>query len=238
MSIIRYSTIETITAGISTRENGFSNGKYKSNNLGLNTKDSTENIQKNRNHFFTELPHEFSPYYAKQTHSAIIHNVDSCNFSNNMEGDGLYTTEKHKLLCISVADCGNILFYSENHPIVMAIHAGWRGARNGIIKEACSILAAHTPINTITAIVGPSIHCKNYEVGREFYEYFPPSFFSQNYGSIYFDLSAYMFSELKQNGIKKIIDYNLDTFEDRQRFFSYRRDGDTGRMITFIGRKD
>jgi len=237
MAILRYTTPETIVAGITTRENGFSKGKFKGYNVGLNTNDNKEDVDQNRNHFFSNFSSQFSAYFLEQVHSSSILNADDPSFSNNEKGDGLYTESNNKLLCVSAADCGNVLFYSSSHPIVMAIHVGWRGAKKGILREACRILAKYADISSFTAMVGPSIHCNDYEVGGEFYEYFSSEFLSVNYASVYFDLPAFIFSELRKNGIARIIDYNLNTYADPDKFYSYRRDGDTGRMLAFIGRR-
>lgn len=237
ISPIHYNTPENIVAGFSTRQGGMSTGEHEGLNLGLNTTDNLAMVASNRRNFFETVANGFQPVYLTQIHSNIILNADADNFLNNSEADGIFSTMPNKLLCVSAADCGNVVFYSNEGDIVLALHAGWKGARDGILENACKILSNYCALKSVIAILGPCIHSSKYEVGKEFYNFFDAKFLQKKNDMLYLNLPLFISDTLKKNGIETILDYCEDTFSNPKNFYSYRRDGQTGRMIAYIGRK-
>lgn len=146
------------------------------------------------------------------------------------EGDGLVTGEKQLALGIWTADCGPVLFYDPKTEIIGACHAGWKGAKSGILQETLKAMESlGAKRSQIYATLGPTIHQENYEVGPEFPEliggiyenYFYPS---QRKGCHYFNLPLYICSQLVRQGIKHVHDIKQDTytgnFASRRRFLS------------------
>lgn len=116
---------------------------------------------------------------AKQIHSNIAHFIDDASFphmresieSNMLEGDALVTNIPNMAVGVYTADCGPILFSDEKARLVAAAHAGWKGARYGIIENTIKLMKDKGAKN-ITAVLGPCIHQKSYEVSAEFLDNF------------------------------------------------------------------
>jgi len=245
MQRVKNSTIEWLPflqhnqaiIGSSTRIGGKSTGKFQSLNLGLNTQDNVKTIEQNRTLFFNTIAPKMHIVYLNQTHSSCILDADAPNFKNFSAADGIFTTQKNKLLCITIADCGSVLFCDEAFTVVCAIHCGWRGVKDGIIQNALKILSEKVDLSTVSAYLGPMIRCAHYEVGKEFLGYFSSEYFSEKNGKLYFDLNNLIINSLLRGGIGSVQDCGYDTFATPELFFSYRRDANTGRMCTFIGLK-
>jgi len=138
-----------LTAGFSTRIGGYSKGSYGGLNIGLNTNDDASKIAKNRELLFKTIAPSMVDFYLNQTHSNLVHNIDLDSFKIFCNGDGLVTTQKNKLLCITIADCGSILFHDDKNSIVCAIHCGWKGTQLGIIQNALDQLSKYTDLENI-----------------------------------------------------------------------------------------
>jgi len=227
---------DQIAAGVSTRQGGFSKTGYSSLNLGLNTADDREVILKNRDLFFSTISPSMQVMHVNQTHSAIVKNVDD-TFNIFSEGDGLITTAKNKLLCITIADCGSVLFHNNNNTVIAAIHCGWKGTKLGIIQTVLDKLSKYAHLEEVHAYVGPMIRCSNYEVGKEFLGYFGSEYFKESNGSLFFDLNKVIISTLFRAKLASVTDCGFDTFSEPDLFFSHRRDAGSGRMCAFIGLK-
>lgn len=223
-------------AGFSTRNKGFSTGIYSSLNIGTHSLDNQEIVSKNRELLFSSVAPEFKVAYLHQTHSNIVHCVDK-NFVNNCEGDALFTTEANVLLSISIADCGSVIIHDNDFKVVGAIHVGWRSLQQNIISNTIQEIEKKIGVINLNAYIGPLIQQKNYEVGAEFLEYFDKKYINTVDNSYFFDLQQRIHDDLKENGVQKIFITNLDTYSNPEQFYSYRRDGKTGRMCAFIGIK-
>lgn len=223
-------------AGFSTRKGGASSGVYESMNTGLHSQDNQTLVSQNRATFFNALAPKFTIANLHQIHSANIVRVDS-SFINDTEADGFFTTEKGIILSISLADCGSVLFHNKNFSIVAALHCGWRGTRDGVIQNMLAQLAPFVAPSELTAYIGPMIQQENYEVGNEFLDYFPKKFLASQNGTLHFNLNGCVEEILQQQGVGTIYNEKLDTYSNQNLFFSYRRDGQTGRMCSFIGLK-
>ena len=234
---LSYIDNEQIIAGISTRQGGFSQDGYESLNLGINTADSVENISKNRSRFFTTVAPTMDVIHLNQTHSSLVLNADDNSFKLFSDGDGLITTTKNKLLSITLADCGSVLFHDDTFSVICAIHCGWKGTKLGIINTALEMLSTYTNLENIHAYIGPMIRCSNYEVGKEFLEHFSSEYFKESNGKLYLDLNQVIISKLFRANLASITDCGFDTFSEPDLFFSHRRNALRGRICAFIGLK-
>lgn len=228
---------EFITAGFSTLKGGYSTDSFLGLNVGLNTTDNVENVIKNRTLLFNFVAPKMDVYYLNQVHSNILYDISCEIFVKSSDGDALFCDKKNQLLCVTIADCGSILFYDTAYTVIAAVHCGWKGTKDGVIENTIEKLSKHSSLENITACIGPMIHCENYEVGAEFYDFFDKTYFKNINNRLTFDLHAVIIDTLKQNGVSRIIDSNMDTYSNPDLFYSHRRNNCTGRMCAFIGLK-
>jgi len=133
-----------------------------------------------------------------------------------------------------VADCGNILLVEPN-TCCAAIHAGWRGAKSNIIEKTAEELTRKgAVINSLHAYIGPMIQRHNYEVGAEFANLFDSKYLTPFQKKFLFDLKGVLVDQLQKIGIAEINDFATDTYSSPDKFYSFRRDGETGRMSAYI----
>ena len=148
-------------------------------------------------------------------------------------------------LGVVTADCVPIILYDKKNQMIGCIHAGWKGSISGIINNTISKFKKLEKINEIYASVGPCIGKKSYEVNKDFLNKFKKKsknnliFFKRRNEKFLFDLRGYVNKELKHQGVKLIDNIDLDTFQDHDNFFSYRRSQksgakDYGRCISTI----
>jgi len=139
-----------------------------------------------------------------------------------------------------------ILIYDDKEKVIAAIHAGWKGAFKGVIKRTVNFMIKKgSTSKNITAVIGPCISVKNYEVKKDFIKKLikkdkkNKKFFKQIQNKYFFNLKKYVYSQLKALNIKKIDMINKDTFDPKNNFFSARRsinrnENDYGRNISVI----
>lgn len=144
------------------------------------------------------------------------------------KGDGIVTDRRGLLIGIVTADCAPVLMADREAGVVGAAHAGWRGARSGVLEntlDAMEQLGASRA--NIAAVIGPTIAQASYEVDEGFREQFDSGderFFAPGRpGHFQFDLPAYVAHRLTQAGAGRIADLALDTYADETRFHSFRR---------------
>lgn len=221
-------------AGVSTRKGGVSTGNYASLNLGLNTGDNPEHVVENRRRFFETIAPKCTVAYLTQTHSNIVRYVDE-HFENGCEGDALFTCTPNIVLSITTADCGAVVLHDKNCTIAAAIHCGWRSLHAHIIEKTIQKMSAFVNPQELIAYIGPAIQQKNYEVGKEFLEFFPAQYIATENGRYFFNINQHIVQSLHNAGVAEIINTKLDTYSQPDDFFSYRRLADTGRISTFVG---
>ena len=182
-----------------------------------------------------------------QSHNneAII--VDDKNkHLKKFESDALITRLKNIPISVLTADCVPILIFEELSQTIACIHAGWRGALNGVIDNTINKIVSTSNENKIYAAIGPCIGKKSYEVEIEFYKKFMHDnsnnkiFFKRSSQSKFlFDLRFYVNHRLKKLNIHNLDNIEMDTYEDKKNFFSFRRsvhleEKDYGRCISTI----
>lgn len=221
-----------------TRVGGVSKLPFNSFNLAHHVGDDPESVNTNRTILRREwlLPHE--PYWLNQTHSTrVIHVTDKAEDRN---ADASWTEQTKTVCTVMTADCLPLLMYQSNPDSVAATHAGWRGLLEGIIENTITSLPGD--VRTIKVWLGPAIGPRAFEVGTEvkqaFTDYdqssercFKPSINTDKYLA---DLYQLAILRLKAAGVTDISGGNYCTFAEQDSFYSYRRDGETGRMASLI----
>ena len=181
-----------------------------------------------------------------QTHSSkvIVINKKNKNFKR-FYSDALITKMKDIALGVVTADCVPIILYDIKNQIIGCVHAGWKGAKSGIIENTIKRFRKLNSKNKIFASVGPCIGQKSYEVDINFYKRFVSKskknsvyFVKKNNNKKLFNLRKYVNDKLIKLNVK--VDHvKHDTFREKNRFFSYRRsqklkEKDYGRCISVI----
>lgn len=238
---------KSVKAFTTTRLGGVSQPPFNKLNLGMNAGDKSEHVLENRLIIRQSLPNE--PLWLKQVHGNLVSTPASRLFSSEgpFEADAAITQAPNEVLAILTADCMPVLFASNRGDVVGAAHAGWRGLSSGVlentIREMCTVSLGLTP-QDITAWMGPAIGPNVFEVGEDVLQAFqsqgdaiikaafrPIKFTAGKYLA---DLYGLAEDRLRSIGLGKIEGGGFCTFTDSARFFSYRRDGVTGRFASFI----
>ena len=232
-----------------SRKNGFSKGHYASLNCGLGSDDKKENVLKNLNLVSQKIGCKDELLITLyQTHSnKVVYFENESSIKNKLPGDAIVTKIKNVGIGILTADCAPILLYDPQKKIIGCIHSGWRGTLNGVIKNTIKkFKELDSNINNLFAIVGPCIGKENYEVKIDFYEKFInqnpkyEEFFKKIMNNKYiFDLRGFINNEISDLNIKNIENIEMDTFSEKEYFYSYRRtflnkQKDYGRCISVI----
>ena len=233
-----------------TRQGGVSEDPYSSMNCGLGSGDAPERVRENRARAMSQIG--LPPYAlvtARQVHSSRAVVVDTAwPAEERPELDGLATRTPGIALGILTADCAPVLLADVEAGVIGAAHAGWRGAKGGILEAtvaAMETLGARRSV--IVAALGPCIRRQSYEVATEFRNAFAsdqPSSVAlfvpaARAGRFYFDLAGYVAERLRAIGISALDILPHDTCADPEFFFSYRRvtlegGGDYGRQLSTI----
>ncbi len=187
----------------------------------------------------------------KQVHSNIVHYADD-SMKEGVEGDAFVTDKPGIGLGIITADCGPVLLCDEKARVIGAAHAGWKGARAGILENTVQLMRDKGAKNIVAAL-GPCIKQRHYEVGAEFRDsfvtedaanekFFEAGVYPAKAGvsdKFLFDLGGYITKKLEQAGVEKIAVLPNDTLSDEQNFCSFRRttlagETDAGRQLSAI----
>nr|WP_256478464.1 peptidoglycan editing factor PgeF [Notoacmeibacter sp. MSK16QG-6] len=233
--------------GFFTRQGGVSEGIYQSLNIGVGSEDDPASIEENRRRVADSLGSEALVSTPWQIHSPDAITIDAPLSGERPKSDALVTGTPGVAIGVVTADCGPVLFADAEAGVIGAAHAGWRGAFSGILENTVHAMEAlGAKRKRIVAVLGPSISQPSYEVGPEFVERFVMAdeanhrWFasSQKSGHALFDLAGYTLARLKALGVQADT-LGLCTYQDEQRFFSYRRtthrgEPDYGRQISAI----
>lgn len=228
---------KNIRAFCTTREKGHSQHPYDSFNMATHVGDHETAVEKNRQQLIKDLSLPQTPQWLTQTHSTIALDFDYPQ--KNLEADACHTRTSNTVCAVLTADCLPILICNQQGTEVAAIHAGWRGLLHGVIEETINQLKS--PKNQLMAWMGPAIGPENFEVGEEIIVDFLNSspqnsacFEQRENGAIYADMFKIARLYLQRSGLEQITGGNCCTYSDNTRFYSYRRDGVTGRMASLI----
>ena len=167
-----------------SRKNGFSKGLYKGLNCGRGSKDNKKNIRKNLDFVSRKMfVNKKKLVLMYQTHSNKVIEIKKNNYKKKIYSDAIITKEKGFALGVVTADCVPILLYDKKNEVVGCIHAGWRGAFLGIIKNTILKIKKLNKNNKIYASIGPCIGNRSYEVDLEFFKKFKSIGFN-TYGNL------------------------------------------------------
>ena len=229
------------------RSGGKSMGIYKSLNCGKGSSDKKKFIKQN----ILIASKKISKSYKKlillnQVHSNKYFFINNIKLNKKLTGDALITNQKKIILGVLTADCAPVLIIDRKLKIISVIHAGWKGAYKGIIRNVVKELRKKgSESKNLIAAIGPCIAQKNYEVQNDFKSKFLKQskkneiFFNNVKNKTYFSLNKYVNYQLKSLGIKKIDIIDQDTYKQKNNFFSARRSihkkqDDYGRNISLI----
>ena len=224
----------TVRAGTSCRKGGASAPPYASLNPAAHVGDSPQAVATNRARL--GLPGE--PGWLQQVHGTRVAVLEQ-NGQIGLEADAAYTRTPGVICAVLTADCLPVLLCDRQGREVAAVHAGWRGLSSGVIEAALDAFQA--PADQILAWLGPAIGPEVYEIGEEVRTAFvdaepaaAAAFTGTRPGHWLMDIYALARRRLQQRGIEQISGGEYCTFTDARRFYSYRRDGVTGRMASVI----
>lgn len=233
--------------GFFTRRGGASSGIFAGLNCGPGSTDLAEIVAINRGRVADAMGVDAEALLTvHQVHSADVAQITTPP-AIRPRADAMVTATPGLALGILTADCQPVLFADAKAGVIGAAHAGWRGARDGVLEatlDAMEVLGADR--RDIAAVIGPCISQSAYEVGQEFFETFtdddPDSrrfFINGTADRMMFDLPGYGLHRLRSAGVGHAEWTRHCTYADPSRFFSYRRtthakEADYGRLISVI----
>lgn len=213
---------------------------YAGFNLGDHVGDDPDVVQKNRAQLCHYLPDK--PRWLIQVHGNKPVWVDAIGNDDKPEGDAAIS-RRHGVVCaILVADCLPVFLCDEVGSVVAVAHAGWRGLAGGIIENTIQEMRRSSQSKQIFAWLGPAIGPRCFEVGKEVRSTFIQSDAQSanaftgdgKHEKYYADLFQLARQRLAKAGVNQVFGGELCTFSDADRFYSYRRDGQTGRMAALL----
>jgi YfiH family protein len=224
-----------VRALATTRCGGVSRAPWDSFNLGAHVGDDPQAVAANRALLRRELPAE--PLWLSQVHGTRC--VDAAIAAPGVEADASITRQRGVVCAVLTADCLPVLLCDDQATVVGIAHAGWRGLVAGVIEA--TVAAMGEPGMRLMAWLGPAIGPQAFEVGGEVREIFvdrdaqaASAFAVATNGKWLCDIHQLARQRLHALGIRRTTSADFCTARDEQRFFSYRRDGVTGRMASLI----
>lgn len=227
-----------------TRGGGAGVAPHDTLNLGLRAGDAPATVLENRRRVRAAVPSE--PLWLRQVHGADVADADG-SLPDEPAADASVTATPGRVLAIMVADCLPVFITDQDGTVVGAAHAGWRGLAGGVLEHTLERLRAKAPrARGWRAWVGPGIGPAAFEVGADVREAFAAdgpealSHFAPRPGldgKWLANLPALALLRLRRAGVADAQACGLCTVSDPARFFSYRRDGVTGRMALLAWRE-
>lgn len=235
-----------VKVAITTRLGGSSEGPWQSFNLGAHVGDDLERVLSNRRTLYRSLGLAAERCcWLDQVHGLKVLDLDGIG-ATLATADGAVTREPGRPCIVLTADCLPVLLCARNGEVVAASHCGWRGLANGILRNTLKVMAA--PAEQVMAYLGPAIGQNYFIVGEEVLEAFShcaldahhrqaveqcftPILRGRKYRA---DLYGLARAELHALGVGAIYGGDRCTYREAAQFYSYRRDGVTGRMASLI----
>ena len=229
-----------VRAFTTTRAGGVSDGPWSSFNLGNRCNDDRLRVEQNRARLCACLPAPV--HWLHQLHgtkvvqaSAKLKDDPKAEPNDEPEGDALVSFEPGQACAVLTADCLPVFFCNRQGTRVAVAHAGWRGLAEGVLQA--TIVALEEDPAELMAWLGPAIGSRAYEVGSDVADAFAAEFpegFSPRGDRFLMDIYRLARLKLAAAGVSSIQGGGFCTMTDSKRFFSYRRDGITGRMASVI----
>jgi YfiH family protein len=238
---VNWSAPKHIHAFSTTRQGGYSTGKYRGLNLGMHVEDKSELVEQNRQLLSDTLSLPSSLCWLTQTHSTQLVKVAE-NRASSVEADASWSDLRNHPCVVMTADCLPVLVTDKQGSFVSAIHAGWRGLCDGIIEKSITSICSELKIASSQLLVwlGPCIGKQAFAVGEEvraeFITHDPQAAaaFALYQDRYLADLQQLARLRLAAFNVAQISASEHCTFSEPELFYSYRRDGQTGRMATLI----
>lgn len=230
-----------VRAVSTTRHGGIGEGSYASLNLSDYVGDAIDTVAHNRARLMQTLRMPSPPRWLRQVHGTRVLRVDASPQNETPPEADASVTQAGGVVCVvQTADCLPVLLCDRGGTTVAAVHAGWRGLAQGVIDAALAQL--QVPNDQVLAWLGPAIGPAAFEVGDDVRDVFlaadentAVAFHQRAAGKWQADLYQLARLRLQRLGVANVYGGGWCTVTERERFFSYRRDGaKTGRMATLI----
>ena len=239
---------DNIHAFCTTRKHGVSTGVYAGLNLGLHVEDNPQHVLANRQQLIKQLKLPEEPLWLNQVHGNRVVNAsyinsdqlsDQKNKQQLIEADASFSEIANTVCAVMTADCLPVLICNRKGNKVAAVHVGWRGLAADVIEASVASLSERH--SELLVWLGPAIGPQAFEVGQDVYNIFvnnqPKAVeaFKQNRPGHYL-ADIYHLAKLRFHniGIREIYGGEYCTYTDADQFYSYRRDGKTGRQASLI----
>jgi purine-nucleoside/S-methyl-5'-thioadenosine phosphorylase / adenosine deaminase len=237
--------VRGVRALFTLRTGGASRSPYDSFNLAAHVGDEADAVAQNRDRLRREQALPGEPLWLEQVHGTRVVDADHARGEPQEppgpRGDAAVSRQPGTVLAVLVADCLPVLLAARDGSAVAVAHAGWRGLSAGVLEATVASLAAHAPLQ---AWLGPAISAARFEVGAEVLAAFVAqdraagaAFTPNARGRWQCDLRALARARLAALGVESIHADLSCCYDEPQRFYSYRRDGATGRMAALIWRQ-
>jgi len=225
-----------VRAAQTTRLGGISAAPYDTLNLGLHVGDDPVRVNRNRQSLAPFMPSE--PVWLEQVHGTVVANADAA--ACRVQADACIARQRGSVCVVMTADCLPVLLCDDAGSVVGAAHAGWKGLAAGVVEATVKEMGVAP--QKLMAWMGPAIGPHAFEVGGEVRETFmahdakAAEAFAPHgdQGKYHADIYMLARQRLEALGITRIYGGTYCTYHQKDKFFSYRRDGVTGRMGTFI----
>ena len=228
----------TVRAAFTLRAGGVSAAPYDSLNVAAHVGDQPACVADNRRRLRTQLRLPAEPAWLEQVHGSAVLDLDAESHPAR-PADAVFTRRANRVCVVQVADCMPVLFASRDGSVVAAAHAGWRGLSGGVLEATVARLEVGPA--QLLAWLGPAIGPEHFEVGEEVRAAFlagdpgaAAAFSANARGRWQCDLGALARRRLAAIGVAAVYGGRWCSYADRARFFSYRRDGQCGRMAALI----
>jgi len=232
-----------VQVAFTTRIGGVSSGRFTSLNVATHVGDDAVAVAENRRRLRAALALPAEPLWMRQIHGIGVCDADAAGGAPAPAGpptaDAAVTRTPGRVLAIQVADCLPVVFATADAKVVAAAHAGWRGLAAGVLEAVVAAMGA--PASWLHAWIGPAISATNFEVGTEVRTAFVAvdpragiAFEPNARGRWQCDLALLASQRLATLGLQSVSNCRLCTHADAGRFFSYRRDGETGRQTALV----
>lgn len=218
-----------------TRKDGASRAPWNGFNLAIHVDDCLSDVLKNRAALLKKGQIPSEPQWLKQSHSTVVVRLDK---SSKRHADASITKQKEQVAVVLSADCLPLLVCNRQGDEVAAIHAGWKGLLDGIIIKTINAMQAKP--NALMVWLGPAISQQHFAIGAGLKQQFCQSYpnveqYFKPYNDKYLaDLYALAKYQLNQLGVSAVYGAAFCSYAEQDKFYSYRRDGVTGRMASLI----
>ena len=230
-----------VRAAFTMRGGGVSLPPFDTLNMGAHVGDAAAAVAENRRRLRVQLQLPAEPTWIEQVHGTDVVDLDMLplEHATGVTADAVISRRTDRVCVVQVADCLPVLFAARDAPAVAAAHAGWRGLAAGVLEATVRNLGIDP--SRLVAWLGPAIGSEHFEVGDEVRVAFlshdtnaTRAFVPNARGRWQCDLAVLARQRLDAIGLTEVFDGSCCTYANAARFFSYRRDGQCGRMAALI----